>query len=209
MLQPQEAIQRLQEGNKRYVSDNGQGSALTNQARRSEVASGQAPFAIILSCADSRVPVEMLFDQGLGDLFVVRVAGNIATPTQIGSIEFAATAFGTPLIIVLGHSRCGAITQTLAAVEDPSAELSPNLESLAEEIAPTIRDLISTPAAADRDTLIAEAVRANVRHSITQLTGRSEILQQLVDSNKLTIVGAEYSLDTGAVDFFQESGEMA
>ena len=209
MLRPQEAIQRLLEGNKRYVSDNCQGSALTNHARRSEVASGQAPFAIVLSCADSRVPVEMIFDQGLGDLFVVRVAGNIATPTQIGSIEFAATAFGTPLIIVMGHSRCGAIAQTLAAIEDPSAELSPNLQSLAEEVAPTIRDLISTPAAEDRDTLIAECVRANVRHSITQLSGRSQVLRQLVDSNQLTIVGAEYSLDTGTVEFLDGPGEMA
>ena len=121
MISGREALKRLREGNKRFASDTMSRETVPNHARRADLVSGQEPFAIILGCSDSRVPAEIVFDQGLGDLFVIRVAGNIVAPSQVGSVEFAATRFGTRLVVVLGHSQCGAIVATLEELQRPAA----------------------------------------------------------------------------------------
>lgn len=170
---------------------------LTSQARRRELAQGQKPFAIVFGCSDSRVPVEIVFDRGLGDLFVIRVAGNVVAPSLIGSVEFAAHTFGTPLVVVLGHSRCGAVTATLDELERPERNRSPNLRSIVDRIRPAIEDLRDTDLRDDRDALLAHSVRANIRASANQLRHGSQILEDLIEADRLHIVGAEYSLETG------------
>ncbi len=169
---------------------------------RSQLADGQEPFAIILGCSDSRVPAEIVFDQGLGDLFVIRVAGNIVAPSQIGSIEFAADQFGTRLVVVMGHSRCGAVTAALDQLVKPVAIQSRNLRSIVDRIRPSVEQLLAADTKLDRAAFLDEAVRANVRYSVNQLRHGSEILEHLIDKDNLIVVGAEYSLETGAVDFF-------
>lgn len=197
-----EALNRLREGNHRFVDDL-RDDGLINASRRRELVSGQAPFAILLGCADSRVPAELVFDQGLGDLFVIRVAGNIVAPTLVGSIEYAASALGTRLVVVMGHSSCGAVAATLGELENPSEGISPNLGAIVESIRPAVAPLRDTAAADDPDRLLHEAVRANVRASAAQLRqGSSEVLEQLIAEDGLMVVGAEYDLGTGAVDFF-------
>ena len=197
-----QALARLEAGNRRFVDGEGTLNSLNRPVRRRELAAGQKPFAIVLGCADSRVPAESVFDQGLGDLFVVRVAGNLATPTQIGSIEFAAATFGTRLVVVLGHTRCGAVGATVDALLEPGPAPSPNLGSLVEEITPAVEPLLAQDPRPDRDTLVAAGVRANVRQVTAALLEKSEILGQLQRDDGLRVVGAEYSLDTGEVDFF-------
>lgn len=198
----QEALERLQEGNRRFASDDSEPSMITNQARRRALADGQTPFAIVFGCSDSRVPVEIVFDQGLGDLFVIRVAGNVVAPSLVGSVEFAAHAFGTRLVVVLGHSSCGAVTATLDELERPERSRSPNLRSIVDRIRPAIEDLRETELRDDREALLAHAVRANIRASTNQLRHGSRILEELIEHEGLRVVGAEYSLDTGVVDFF-------
>jgi len=171
------------------------------EARRLEVAAGQEPFAIILGCSDSRVPAEIVFDQGLGDLFVIRVAGNIVAPSQIGSVEFAAAQYGTRLVVVLGHSQCGAILATLEELRRPTESQSRNLRSIVDRVRPSVEPLL-TEHAHDREALVREAVRANVRVSARQLRHGSELLEQMIAQGNLAVVGAEYSLETGVVDFF-------
>jgi carbonic anhydrase len=201
MISAREALQRLREGNLRFVS--GQSSDIpTSPSRRRELAAGQEPFAIILGCSDSRVPAEIVFDQGLGDLFVIRVAGNIVAPSQIGSVEFAAERFGTRLVVVLGHSRCGAIEATLEELQRTTESNSRNLYSIVDRIRPSVEGLLATELRHDRDALVRHAVRANVRGSVNHLRHGSEILEQLVRSDGLLVVGAEYSLESGVVDFF-------
>ena len=173
-----------------------------SQARRRELAAGQEPFAIILGCSDSRVPAEIVFDQGLGDLFVIRVAGNIVAPSQIGSVEFAAGRFGTPLVVVLGHSACGAILATLEELRRPSGAQSRNLRSIVDRIRPSVEPLLATELARDPDALVRQAVRANIRVAADQLRHGSGVLEQLIKEDGLLVVGAEYSLETGVVDFF-------
>jgi carbonic anhydrase len=202
MLSAIEALERLRDGNLRFVSDERGPSMLTNHARRSELIAGQNPFAILLGCSDSRVPAELIFDQGLGDLFVIRVAGNVVGSTEVGSVEFAAEQFGTRLVVVLGHSYCGAIQATLEELEHPREWRSPNLRSIVDFIRPSVEPLLETDAAEDRDALIAKAVRANIRASASHLRRGSRILEQLIAHEGLLVVGAEYSLETGAVDFF-------
>ncbi len=198
-----EALERLRAGNRRFASDARDRGAAASPARRRELLAGQAPFAIVLGCADSRVPVEILFDQGLGDLFVVRVAGNVAAPSQLGSIELAAERFGTGLVVVLGHSMCGAVLATLEALERPPGELSPNLGSIVERIRPSVEPLLATTALRhDPDALMRQAVRANIRASVSALRRGSPILERLVQADRLLVVGAEYSLESGVVDFF-------
>ena len=197
-----QALERLREGNRRFVSDVQSRGTLTNQTRRGELTAGQEPFAIILGCSDSRVPAEMVFDQGLGDLFVIRVAGNIVAPSQIGSVEFAAERFGTRLIVVLGHSRCGAILATLDELRRPTENQSRNLRSIVDRVRPSVEGLLATRLKDDRDALVRSAVRANVRASVNHLRHGSEILEQLIESDGLRVVGAEYSLETGVVEFF-------
>lgn len=203
MISAREALERLREGNRRFVSDVAGREILTSQSRRNEVAAGQEPVAIILGCSDSRVPAEIVFDQGLGDLFVIRVAGNIVAPSQVGSVEFAAERFGTRLVVVLGHSRCGAILATLEELGHPTAGQSRNLRSIVDRIRPSVEALLATDLRHDADALVRQAVRANIRASADHLRRGSEVLEQLIQRDGLLVVGAEYSLETGVVDFFE------
>ncbi|RZI44445.1 carbonic anhydrase [Herbaspirillum sp. HC18] len=202
MTAAQEALERLKEGNRRFVSGTANGHTLLSPARRSELVAGQNPFAIILGCSDSRVPAELVFDQGLGDLFVIRIAGNIVAPSQIGSVEFAAERFGTPLVVVLGHSRCGAVSATLEEVVRPMQNQSRHLHSIVERVRPSVEPLLATELRNDPDALLHHAVRANVRASASHLRHGSEILEQRIRNGQLLVVGAEYSLETGDVEFF-------
>ena len=202
MITATEALARLREGNRRFAAGAPSGTLLDNQARRSALTTGQEPFAIILGCSDSRVPAEMVFDQGLGDLFVIRVAGNIVAPSQIGSVEFAAERFGTPLVVVLGHSQCGAVLATLEALEQPAEHPSRNLRSIVDRVRPSVEALLATGLKDDHQALVREAVRANVRVAADHLRHGSEILEQLIQDAGFRVVGAEYSLETGIVDFF-------
>jgi len=204
MLSATEALDQLREGNARFVSETRASEALTNQCRRSQVATGQEPFAIILGCSDSRVPGEIIFDQGLGDLFVIRVAGNVVAPSQIGSVEFAAERFGTRLVVVLGHSYCGAVSATIEELGRPTDAQSRHLRSIVDRIRPAVEPLLAVgggnlPGA----DLMQLAVRANIRASVNQLRHGSSILEELILHDGLLVVGAEYSLDTGVVDFFE------
>ncbi|HZJ55650.1 MAG TPA: carbonic anhydrase [Myxococcaceae bacterium] len=200
MLEPALALRRLQEGNARFVK-NLRSDALTSPVRRAEVADVQRPFAVILGCSDARVPAEIVFDQGLGDLFVIRVAGNVVAPSGIGSVEFAVERFGVQLVVVLGHSRCGAIDATLEAVSRPGQAHSPGLRSIVDRVRPSIEGLLQTELARDRARLWQEAVRANIRASVSQLRRGSEILERLVLEGRLQVTGAEYALDSGEVTF--------
>lgn len=203
MLSAPQALKRLQEGNRRFVSDVRGGGAGISPTRRSELVADQAPFAIVLGCSDSRVPAEIVFDQGLGDLFVIRVAGNVVAPSQIGSVEFAAERFATRLVVVLGHSMCGAVLATLEELERPSESRSPNLRSIVDFIRPSVEELLETESRPSSDELLERAVRANIRASADHLRHGSEILERLIENDGLLIVGAEYSLETGVVDFFE------
>jgi carbonic anhydrase len=202
MISAQEALQRLREGNQRYVEETRSSDTLTGRVRRRAVAESQEPFAVILGCSDSRVPAEIIFDQGLGDLFVIRVAGNIVAPSQIGSVEFAADRFGLRLVVVLGHSSCGAITATLEELNRGSKEQSRHLRSIVDRIRPSVQAFLGTSIANDQDVLIHHAVRANIRMSANHLRHGSDILEQLIENNGLLVVGAEYNLETGVVEFF-------
>ena len=202
MISAQEALERLREGNHRFVTDVRRRDTLTGQTRRRELTAGQEPFAIILGCSDSRVPAEIVFDQGLGDLFVIRVAGNIVAPSQVGSVEFAAERFGTRLVVVLGHTECGAILATLEELGRPSEGQSRNLRSIVDRIRPSVEALLATEFGDHADALVRKAVRANIRVSADHLRHGSEVLEQLIQKDGLLVVGAEYSLETGVVDFF-------
>jgi carbonic anhydrase len=209
MISAREALERLREGNRRFADDLRSLESLATRTRRRESAAGQEPFAIILGCSDSRVPAEIVFDQGLGDLFVIRVAGNIVAPSQVGSVEFAAARFGTRLVVVLGHSSCGAILATLEELGRPSEDQSKNLRSIVDRIRPSVEPLLAGELESQPDALVQSAVRANIRASVNHLRHGSEVLEQLVLKENLWIVGAEYSLETGVVDFFDgfpESG---
>jgi carbonic anhydrase len=201
MIPADEALERLRQGNRRFVAAlEGEGSA-TAPGERPELMQDQEPFAIILGCSDSRVPAEIVFDQGLGDLFVIRVAGNIVAPSQIGSVEFAAAQFGTRLVVVMGHTRCGAILATLDQLQQPVENQSPNLRSIVDRVRPSVETLLRTELRHDRDSLVRHAVRANVDQSVNHLRHGSEILERMIGTGELRIVGAEYSLETGEVTF--------
>lgn len=199
----QEALALLKEGNVRYVE------SLTStdpcMQKCPELISDQDPLAIILGCSDARVPVEIVFDQGLGDLFVIRVAGNVVAPSQIGSIEFAAEKFGTKLVVVLGHSHCGAVTACVDALINPEQNYSPNLQSIVDRIRPSVYNLHELATAngqdVDADELVDRSIRANVRMSVSQLKHGSRALEDLTSSGQLLVVGAEYNLETGKVRF--------
>jgi carbonic anhydrase len=177
---------------------------LATHTRRADLLAGQRPFAIVLGCSDSRVPAEIVFDQGLGDLFVIRVAGNIVAPSQVGSVEFAATRYGSRLVVVLGHSQCGAIAATLEELLRPAGTRSRNLRSIVNRLRPSVEALLATDLRDDQDALVREAVTANVRASVDHLRHGSEILEELVAGGGLRIVGAEYSLETGIVEFHDD-----
>jgi carbonic anhydrase len=197
-----ETLERLREGNRRFASGASAVDGLSSCARRAELVTGQKPSAIVLGCSDSRVPAEIVFDQGLGDLFVIRVAGNVVAPSQIGSVEFAAERFGTRLVVVLGHSQCGAVLATLEELRRPGETPSRNLRSIVDRVRPSVEGLLATSLAGDREALVREAVRANVRASVNQLRHGSEVLERLIEHDGLVVVGAEYSLESGLVDVF-------
>lgn len=197
-----DALRRLREGNRRFVANVRDRGALTDPARRLELTAGQAPFAIILGCSDSRVPAELVFDQGLGDLFVIRVAGNVVAPSQIDSIEFSAARHRTRLVVVVGHSQCGAILATIEELGLPSEEQSRNLRSIVGRVRPSVEALMDAGLASNPDELVRQAVRNNIRMSVNQLRRGSEMLEHLIRDEGLRIVGAEYSLESGVVEFF-------
>jgi carbonic anhydrase len=201
LISAQEALERLREGNRRFVDGDRTLNTLLTQGRRDELVTNQTPIAVILGCSDSRVPVEIVFDQGLGELFVIRVAGNIVAPSQIGSVEFAAERLGARLVVVLGHTRCGAVRATLEDLEKGGAKLW-NMNSIVARIRPSVEVLLSTDLKHDHEALVDHAVRSNVRASANQLRHGSDVLERLIRSNGLGIIGAEYSLETGVVDFF-------
>ncbi|MFK8076864.1 MAG: carbonic anhydrase [Granulosicoccus sp.] len=202
MTTANEALNRLKAGNDRFVADVRDVSALTSKSRLAEILEAQQPFAIILGCSDSRVPAEIVFDQGLGDLFVIRVAGNIVTPSQLGSVEFSALQHGARLVVVMGHTNCGAIQATVEELKHPSSAISPNLQSIVDCIQPSVEKLVEEEA--DESRLISLATRANVRASVSKLKNSSEVLNDLISNDGMQIVGAEYSLETGKVQFFKE-----
>ena len=202
MIPAAEALERLREGNGRFAAGSSAFAGSSFRDRRIETAPNQEPFAVILGCADSRVPAEIVFDQGLGDLFVIRVAGNIVAPSQVGSVEFAAARTGARLVVVLGHSRCGAILATLEEMGRPSTDQSRNLRSIVERIRPAIEPILLTQISPTDDALIRRAVRANVLTSTNHLRHGSEVLERLIQTDGLLIVGAEYCLETGLVEFF-------
>ncbi len=207
MIPAREALERLRDGNRRFAGDARNGSdSFSNQARRAALTGGQEPFAIILGCSDSRVPAEIVFDQGLGDLFVIRVAGNVVASSQVDSVEFAAARFGTRLVVVLGHSRCGAILATLEELQQPTASQSRNLRSIVDRVRPSVAALLATELRHDPDALVRQAVRANVIGSADHLRHGSDVLVRLIREDGLLVVGAEYSLETGLVEFFDGLG---
>jgi len=206
MISAREALERLREGNARFVSDVRSREAGTRRPNRRELAADQEPFAIVLGCSDSRVPVEIVFDQGFGDLFVIRVAGNIVASSQVGSVEFAAVVFGTRLVVVLGHSRCGAILATLEELQQATDRKSKNLRSIVDRIRPSVEKLLTTDLRHDPEALVRHAVRANIRVAANQLRYGSALLEELIQRDALLVVGGEYSLETGVVEFFDGVG---
>jgi len=197
-----DALRKLQDGNARFVEGNRCIGSYLSRTRLGQHVEGQAPYAVVLGCSDSRVPVEIIFDAGLGDLFVIRVAGNIVAPSLIGSIELAAEKFGARLVIVLGHTGCGAVDLTLQALESPVAGSSHNVNSIIDYIRPSVEELLASGDVTSRDDLWASAVRANVCRSADNLRHGSETLERLIGDDGLMIVGAEYSLETGVVHIF-------
>ena len=204
MISASDALERLQQGNQRFASGVRSVEAMLSHSQRGDLASGQEPFAIILGCSDSRVPAELVFDQGLGDLFVIRVAGNIVAPSQVGSVEFAAAQFHTRLVVVMGHTQCGAVCATIEEMQRPTGEQSSNIKAIVDRIRPSLASFIPTELWQDKEALIRESIRANVRASVNQLRHGSAALEQLIQHEGLLIVGAEYSLETGKVEFFEE-----
>jgi carbonic anhydrase len=203
MIPAHEALARLKEGNRRFVTSVNGPDEFVSQARRAALVAEQEPFAIILGCSDARVPAEIVFDQGLGDLFVIRVAGNVVAPSQVGSVEFAAARFGTRLVVVLGHSGCGAIVATIDELRRPSESQSRNLRSIVDRVRPSVEGLLRAGRGLDEEVLVEEAVRANIRASADHLRHGSPVLEQLILEEGLLVVGAEYSLKTGAVEFLE------
>lgn len=202
MVSAKDALDELRDGNRRFVAGEFDAASIASRAHQAGMSGGQNPFAIILACSDSRVPVELVFDQGFGDLFVIRVAGNVVAPSQIGSIEFAASQFGTKLVVVLGHSNCGAVIAALKELALEQTHRSPNLRAIVDRVRPAIEPVLDAHKNSDTDTLTSAAVRANILASVERLSHGSLILEQLINDDKLTVVGAEYSIETGEVDFF-------
>jgi len=196
------ALERLREGNRRFVAGMRSLDTLASQTRRGDVVVSQKPFAVVLGCSDSRVPVEIVFDQGVGDLFVIRVAGNIVAPSQIGSVEFAAQQFGTRLVVVLGHTRCGAVQATLDELQRPTEGQSRYFLSIFDRIRPAVEGLLETDIRHDADALARHAIRTNVRVAANHLRHGSDLLEEMIRKDGLLVVGGEYSLETGVVEFF-------
>lgn len=205
MISADDAVQRLRDGNRRFVDGGIDTGATASRAHIPDTMGGQNPFAIVLACSDSRVPTELIFDQGIGDLFVIRVAGNIVAPSQIGSIEFATTQFGTRLVVVLGHSSCGAVIATLQELAKNKSHRSPNLRAIVDRIRPAVDALLEDHMDVESREVIDAAVRANVRASVDRIRHGSLIIENLIEDEKLRIVGGEYSIESGTVEFFSDS----
>ena len=202
MIPAREALERLRAGNARFTASLRSSDEYVSHTRRPELKMVQEPSAIILGCSDARVPAELVFDQGVGDLFVIRVAGNIVAPSLVGSIEFAAERFHTRLVVVLGHSQCGAIAATLEELRRPTENQSRNLHAIVERVRPSVEALLHSDLAKDPEELYRRATRANIKASVDHLRHGSEVLEQLILESGVMIVGAEYSVETGVVDFF-------
>lgn len=199
------ALQKLRDGNARFAAHaRGTGTLLT-AARRAKLTAAQEPFAIVLGCSDSRVPVEIVFNQGPGDLFVIRVAGNIVAPSLVGSVEFAADRFGTRLVVVMGHSSCGAIAATIEELHRPTTNQSPNQRAIVERIRPGVEALVTSKEAEGALAVEHAAMTANVLASVDQLRHGSALIEGLIRSDGLLVVGAWYSLETGKVEFLDET----
>jgi carbonic anhydrase len=209
IVSAQDALERLRSGNARFRAGNRSVESLLSQVRLQEFANGQSPFAVILTCADSRVPVEILFDQGIGDLFVIRVAGNIVAPSLVGSVEYAAAVLHTKLVVVMGHSRCGAVAATLDVLRNKGGVPSDNIRDIVERIRPAAAELIASEGETDPDVVLERAIRANVRASTSHLRHGSPLLERLVNDHELIIVGAEYDVATGVVEFFDFPHDFA
>ena len=205
MISADAALVRLRDGNRRFVANESTASPLLTPSQRLALTNGQAPFAIVLGCSDSRVPAELVFDQGFGDLFVIRVAGNIVAPSQVGSVEFAAARFGTRLVVVMGHSQCGAVTAAVEEVLGRATSESRNLRSIVNRVRPSVQAVVSGRSDRSVDALVTDAVRANVRASVDHLRHGSALLEGLIQRDGLRVVGAEYSLESSVVTFFEES----
>lgn len=204
MISAADALERLRNGNHRFVSDEVSEETLASREHRAGAVTPQSPFAIILACSDSRVPTELIFDRGIGDLFVIRVAGNIVAPSQVGSIEYAAKQFGTHLVVVLGHSNCGAVIATLQELALKESHRSPNLRAIVDRIRPAVEPVLEENSDVDDEAVISACVRANVHASVERLRHGSLILEQLIGAGDLRIVGAEYSIETGNIRFFED-----
>lgn len=209
MMSVYEALERLRQGNLRFVSNgSGSGASLGLSRRAVPVSGEQQPFAIVLGCSDSRVPAEIVFDQGLGDLFVIRVAGNIVAPSQVGSVEFAAARLGTRLVVVLGHSQCGAVVAAIEELRAGTKAYSVNFRAIHDRVRPAVEGLLQTDLRHDMDALVKQAIRANICASVSQLRQGSETIEQLIREESLLVVGAEYSLESGVVEFFDGVPEI-
>lgn len=206
MISAHEALERLREGNERFERGELTRILATDPEARNKLIAEQSPFAVILGCSDSRAPAEVVFDQGLGDLFVIRVAGNVVSPSQIASVEFAVETFGTPLVVVMGHTRCGAVSATVDELAKPAAERSEALHAIVDRIRPAVEVLMDTPLSDDKQSLAHHAIRANIRLATDHLRHGSRALEWHVQQDKVLIVGAEYSIETGRVDFFDVPG---
>ncbi len=202
MISAKAALDRLREGNRRFVANEPTASQLLSPLRRVALVEGQRPFAIVLGCSDSRVPAELVFDQGFGDLFVIRVAGNIVAPSQVGSVEFAAARLDARLVVVMGHSQCSIVIAAVEAVLGVATSESRNVRSIVDRLRPTVETLVTGRADKHVDALISDAVRANVRASVDHLRHGSELLEAMIANDGLMVVGAEYSLESGVVTFF-------
>ena len=202
MIPASEALKLLREGNERFVAGFRSSSSRPSQRLRYKLVDGQNPFAIILGCSDSRVPAEMVFDQGLGDLFVILVAGNVVAPSQVASVEFAAEAFETLLVVVMGHSQCGAVSTTIKELKLPLQRRSQNMQAIVGRIQPSVVSMMDVTDEQDYELLLERSIRANIRSSANHLRHGSPLLEELIQTNGLVVVGAEYSLETGAVEFF-------
>lgn len=205
MISAHDALKRLKDGNKRYATEAHSCESFSFEKQRIDLLEGQSPFAVILGCSDSRVPAELVFDQGLGDLFVVRVAGNVAAPSQIGSVEFAVSELGTRLVVVMGHANCGAVIAALNNVQNPEGKLTPSLFRLIERIQPAVESVLAENPSTEISTLIPDIIKANVLSNLKRMRTESEVISRYEAEEGLLIVGAEYCLQTGQVEFFDPS----
>lgn len=204
MISAADALERLREGNRRFVDGESATDTTTSHLQRPDMAGGQNPFAIVLACSDSRVPTELIFDQGIGDLFVIRVAGNVVAPSQVGSVEYAATQFDTRLVVVLGHSNCGAVIATVKELAKKEAHRSPNLRAIVDRIRPAVEPILTDAIDDESQYVIGAAVRANVDQSVERLKHGSLVIENLIENGSLQIVGAEYSIESGRIEFLND-----